>query len=426
MGLAESGLVMVAVERYSLAAIGPERKADPPSTQVTMSERLYYTDAYLRTFDAAVIEAADDGRRVYLDRTAFYPTSGGQPHDTGLLGGARVLDVVDEGERVAHMMAQRLAPGPVAGTVDWERRFDHMQQHTGQHLLSAVIAELFGHETIGVHFGAASSTLDLAGPALDHERVVALEARANAVVTENRPVEVSFEEAGSAVGLRKASAREGMLRIVTIRQLDRSACGGTHVRATGEVGPIQIRKIERVRKTVRLEFLCGGRAVRRARADLDLLTRLALPFSAPADELPDLLERQRDEADRARAARRELEEALDARRARELYEAAAPDSRGLRRIVVEEDPELTPERLRGLARAVSAFPLAVFVGVTSEPPTILLATSADSGVDAGATLRAELERIGGRGGGNARLAQGSAPIAAVRALLPLIVRIGSA
>jgi alanyl-tRNA synthetase len=116
--------------------------------------------------------------------------------------------------------------------------------------------------------------------------VVAAEARANAVVTENRPVEVSFEDAASAGGLRKESGREGTLRIVTIRDLDRSACGGTHVRATGEIGPIQIRKIERVRKSVRLEFLCGQRTVRRARTDLDLLARLAVPYSAAAEELP--------------------------------------------------------------------------------------------------------------------------------------------
>src|SRR3954462_5788992 len=133
-------------------------------TRVTLpavTERLYYTDAYLTVFDAAVVGRADGGHRVYLDRTAFYPTSGGQPLDTGRLGGVEVVDVVDEGDRVAHLLA---APAPgerLEGAVDWPRRFDHMQQHTGQHLLSAVIADRFGHATVSVHFGRESATLDL-------------------------------------------------------------------------------------------------------------------------------------------------------------------------------------------------------------------------------------------------------------------------
>jgi alanyl-tRNA synthetase len=386
-----------------------------------MTDRLYYTDAYLCAFDAAVIDAAEGGRRVYLDRTAFYPTSGGQPHDTGLLGGARVLDVVDEGDRVAHLMERPLAPGPASGAVDWPRRFDHMQQHTGQHLLSAVLADLFGHATIGVHFGGGSSSLDLDTPALDHGRVVEAEARANAVVTENREVEVSFEDAAGAADLRKPSDRRGVLRVVTIRDLDRSACGGTHVRATGEIGSLQIRRVERVRRSIRLEFLCGERAVRGARADLDLLARLAGPYSAPAEELPTLLARQRDEIKQALAARRELEGALDARRARELYAAALPDAAGIRRIVVGDEPGMTRERLRGLAQAVIALPRAIFAGTAAEPPAVLFAASEDSGVDAGTVLRAELERAGGRGGGNPRIAEGSAPTASVPQILLALI-----
>ena len=378
-----------------------------------MTERLYYTDAYLSSFDAAVIDTAEGGRRAYLDRTAFYPTSGGQPHDTGRLGDIPVLDVVDEGDRVAHLLAQPLAPGPVAGAVDWPRRFDHMQQHTGQHLLSAVLAELYGHATTCVHFGTESSTLDLDAPALDGERVAAAERRANALVMENRPVEVGFEDAGRAAGLRKASDREGPLRIVTIRELDRSACGGTHVHATGEIGPIQIRRVERVRQRVRLEFLCGHRAANRARADLDLLGRIANPYSAAPEDLPALLEGQRDEIKRLLAARRELELALDARRAGELYQTAQPGGSGLRHVVLEQEPGMTMARLRGLAQAVTALPRAAFTGTTADPTAVLLATSADSELHAGTVLREELERAGGRGGGSARLAQGTVPAAAM-------------
>jgi alanyl-tRNA synthetase len=372
-----------------------------------MTVRLYYTDAYLRAFEAAVVHRAEDGRRVYLDRTAFYPTSGGQPHDTGTLGGLPVLDVVDEGERVAHLLAAPLAGEVAHGSVDWPRRFDHMQQHTGQHLLSAVLHELYGHATVAVHFGHESATLDLDTADLEHGRVVEAEARANDIVTENRAVEVSFEAADQAIGLRKASSRQGTLRIVTIRDLDRSACGGTHVRATGEIGPILIRRLEKVKKNVRLEFLCGTRAVRRARADLDLLSRLAGRFSASAEELPALMEAQRVDLKAAMSDRRELERSLAAYRARELHAATEPGKGGVRRIVVREDGGV--ERLRPLAEALAALPGSVLVGWTADPPAVLLATSADSGVDAGTTLKGALAAVGGRGGGNARLAQGTAP-----------------
>jgi alanyl-tRNA synthetase len=387
-----------------------------------MTARLYYTDSYLRDFDASIVERADDGRRIYLDRTAFYPTSGGQPFDTGTLGGIAVTDVVDEGERVAHRLAGPLAGIRVSGAVDWDRRFDHMQQHTGQHLLSAVLHELCGHATISVHFGSEISTLDLDAPAIDHARLVEAESRANRLVAENRPVEVSFDEAGSASGLRKAPAREGTLRIVTIRDLDRSACGGTHVRATGEIGPIFIRKAERVKRNVRLEFLCGTRAVRRARADLDLLARLAGQFSAAPGDLPALVEAQRAELKEAATARRELEEHLAALRARELYAASTPDGSGVRAIVVREATGPI-DRLRPLARAVAGMPRALFVGWTAEPPALTVATSADSGLDAGRMLRSALEQVGGRGGGNERAGQGTAPSAsalgaAVAAIVP--------
>jgi alanyl-tRNA synthetase len=372
-----------------------------------MTLRLYYTDSYLRDFDADIVERADGGRRIYLDRSAFYPTSGGQPCDTGTIGGNAVVDVVDEGERVAHLLADPLGGSRVSGAVDWERRFDHMQQHTGQHLLSAVLHEAFGHATISVHFGRESSTLDLDAPVIDHARLVEAESRANRLVAENRPVEVSFEEAGSAGDLRKAAERRGTLRIVTIRDLDRSACGGTHVRATGEIGPILVRKSERVKRNVRLEFLCGARAVRRARGDLDLLTRLAGQLSAAPDELPALVEAQRAELKEAVAARRELEENLAALRARDLYAASTPDGSGLRSIVVLQ--ERGPiDRLRPLAQAVAGMPRALFVGCTADPPALLVAASADSGVDAGRLLKTTLDAVGGRGGGNARVAQGTA------------------
>lgn len=394
-----------------LVRAGARRHVSPMPT-----ERLYYTDAYLTRFTATVAELADGGTRAYLDRTAFYPTSGGQPFDTGILGGIPVLDVVDEGDRVAHLLAAPLAgAGPVEGVVDWARRFDLMQQHTAQHLLSAVFADRLGWPTVSVHFGEEAATLDLGTAAIEAAAIRRVEAEANAIVTENRPVRVSFEDAAAATGLRKASARAGALRVVSIADLDRSACGGTHVRATGEIGVILLRRVERVKNQVRIEFLAGSRAVRRARQDAELLAALAAAFSAPADNLPQLLEGQRAQLKAADALRRELAEQLAGYRARELHAAAAPGPDGLRRITVRARPE---EDLRALGQAATQLPGTILLGTSETPPTVLLATSADSGVDAGATLKAALAAAGGRGGGSARLAQGTVPsteaLAAIR------------
>ncbi|MBI3698446.1 MAG: alanyl-tRNA editing protein, partial [Acidobacteria bacterium] len=177
-----------------------------------MTERLYYSDAYLAAFDAQILETAPAGERfhLYLDRTAFYPTSGGQPCDIGRIGMAQVLDVIDEGDRIAHVIAAPVAAGRAACEIDWGRRFDHMQQHTGQHLLSAVFVELLGHATVSFHLGAETSTIDLATPQLTAAQIEAVEARANTLVFENRPLKARFYSAEEAVsiGLRKPSERE--------------------------------------------------------------------------------------------------------------------------------------------------------------------------------------------------------------------------
>ncbi len=373
-----------------------------------MTTRLYYTDPYLTSFSAAVVEAAESGRRVYLDQTAFYPTSGGQPNDLGTLGGVAVVDVVDESDRVAHLLAAPLAGARVSGAVDWKRRFDHMQQHTGQHLLSAVLADLFGSATVSVHFGAEASTLDLEAGSLAAEQVRQAELKANAVIAENRPVTVGFEDAATATGLRKASERTGSLRIVTIADLDRSACGGTHVRATGEIGALLIRRVERVKQLVRVEFLCGSRAIRRARADFDLLSGVAAGSSAAIEEVPAIVDGLRDQLKTAQAMKRGLAEQVNRYRAAELVSAASPGPDGVRRIL-EQPAGATVEDLRGLAQVVTTHPRVLFGGIVAQPATLLLASSADAGLDAAALLREVLGKLGGRGGGTARMAQGGVP-----------------
>jgi alanyl-tRNA synthetase len=376
-----------------------------------MTSRLYYTDSYLTTFEGRVIELSDDRRRVYLDQSAFYPTSGGQPFDLGSLGGAPVADIVDEDDRVAHVLADPLpnaAGDIVRGEIDWQRRFDHMQQHTGQHLLSAVFADVFGFETVSVHFGADRSTLDLDVGAIDAKQLIGVERRANEMVFENRPVSVGFEDASTATGLRKLPTREGTIRVVTIESLDRSACGGTHVRSTAEIGAIVLRTTERMRKQTRVEFLCGARVVRQARSDFETLSGIALSMKASVAEAPGLVSAQGEQLRDALSVRKRLEGELAVFQARELYDRSTPNANGVR-VAFNQRDKGSVDDVRALALSFATRPNAVFIATVASPPTVLVASSDDSGVDAGGLLKPALAAAGGRGGGSARLAQGSVP-----------------
>jgi alanyl-tRNA synthetase len=386
-----------------------------------MTERLYYSDAYLTSFDAKVESV--DGVRVRLSRTAFYPTSGGQQFDTGTLGGLRVADVLDEDAGIIHLLEaapQFRAGDIVRGQVDWARRFDHMQQHTGQHLLSAIFEDLLGARTTSVHFGVESATLDVDAEAVSRNDAIRVESRVNQVAAENRPVIVAFEDAATAAGLRKASDRSGQIRIVSIDGIDRSACGGTHVRTTGEIGAVLVRRLEKYKKLTRVEFLCGARAVARARVDYDALSGMALNLSAGIGDLPALVTSQTEALRALESERNKLGEALAGYRARELYDATPAGSDGVRRVVHRAG---RVDELRVLASAVCALPKAAFIGTCDSPATIVLATSEDSGIDSGAALKAALAAHGGRGGGNPRVAQGTAPTAeAVRAITAALAK----
>jgi len=373
-----------------------------------MTERLYYTDSYLRQFRARVVDLSDGGRTAYLDRTAFYPASGGQPHDTGWIGETAVEEVVDEGERIAHRLTAPLDAAEVDCRIDWARRLDHMQQHSGQHLLSAVFIEQFGIETCSFHLGEDISTIELETPTLDTQKVAAAELRANEAVCENRPIAVTYADANDARDLRKPAERSGTLRIVSIQGLDRIACGGTHVHLTGEIGPILIRRQEKIRNNVRVEFLCGMRSVRRARSDYDALARLAQTFSTSMDETAQAAAAQMEGAREAERLRRKLEAELARYQGRELYDTTPADGTGVRR-VVRRLPNGSLEGLRALAQSFTAGPQAVFLGAVEQPPSVLLAVSADAGIDAGKTLQALVAQAGGRGGGSPRMAQGSVP-----------------
>jgi alanyl-tRNA synthetase len=378
-----------------------------------VTERLYYHDCYQRGFRAKIVDLTEDGRQVYLDKTAFYPTSGGQPFDLGTLGGIAIREIVDEDDRIAHVLESPIhvtdEAGDVEGRIDWARRWDHMQQHTGQHLLSAVMSELFGIPTVSFHMGAVISTIDVGVAKLETKRIEDIEERCAAIVAEARPVTISFEEASSDLALRKASERTGTLRIVSIDSLDRSACGGTHVRSTAEIGPIFLRKLEKIRGNLRLEFVCGGRALRHARADFRALSEISRSLSVPFEETPGLVAAQIERAKHLEKTCQRLASDAAQHEGRELYAATSPDDRGIRRAIQRG---IIDDAMRARAQAFVHGPMAVFIAACGDPPSILLAASSDSGIHAGDVLKSALAAARGRGGGNRTLAQGSVPDAA--------------
>lgn len=373
-----------------------------------MTERLYYRDAYAAEFDATVVTATEEEGRaaVVLDRTAFYPSSGGQPFDTGTLGEARVVDVVDRDDgTIVHVVDGPAPSGAVRGRVDWARRFDHMQQHTGQHVLSAAFARS-GIDTVSFHLGAASSTIDLSREATSAE-IAAAEEAANRVVWEDRPVTVRFVDAtdAAALALRKEPGRSGPLRIIEIADVDVSACGGTHVARTGAVGVILIGSVERVRGGSRVEFRCGGRALVLHRQLRDAVSGAVRLVSGTPADLPRAVERVQDEARDLRRRVRELETRLAAH----LAEALAAQARhvGDWRLVLAAPEEADAGGLKALAQSITARERHAAVLWTAVPPlSVVVASSDGRTLDASAVLKALIARFGGKGGGRPELAQG--------------------
>jgi alanyl-tRNA synthetase len=375
-----------------------------------MTDRLYYTDPYLREFDAVVsaIDRENDRTVVLLDRTAFYPTSGGQPFDVGTLGSARVVEVVDrEDGDVVHVIEGDVAPGArVHGTIDWRRRFDHMQQHTGQHVLSAAFDHLHRARTVSFHLGAQGATIDLDRDLADGAIAAAVE-EANRVVWEDREVAIRFATADEAAGLplRKEPARGGMLRLIDVADFDLSACGGTHVARTGAIGIIAVTSWERFKGGQRIGFVCGGRALA-AFSDLrDVAAAGARLMSVGTAEIPQAIERLQGEAKDLRRAMKALQERVAVHEADALAQGAEVID-GVRTV----SRALDGWDANGLKLLVSSIAArgghrTVLVS-TSTPCLIAAARSPDVAGDASALVRVLTTRFGGRGGGKPELAQG--------------------
>jgi alanyl-tRNA synthetase len=398
-----------------------------------MTERLYYHDSFLYDFDAEVRDFLDSPRpALVLDRTAFYPTSGGQVFDTGWItsdAGAkfRVTEVADTQDgKVVHYLevplhdSQRevLKPGTrVRGQIDATRRRDHMQQHSGQHVLSAAFIRLYNMPTVSFHMADDYCSIDLDisdldTPALTKEQIESAERLANEIILENRPVDIRFvtrDEAGK-LGLRKLPPTErDELRLIDIRDFDLTACGGTHVAQTGQIASILLRKVEKVRQGWHVEFVAGQRAVATARRDFTTLTETAALFSAHIYDLPQQARKSLDEIRSLRKQREQSQEDLAAAQAAAML-AETPEANG-RKLVVRTLADRDLNFVKLLAQKLTRLsPNAVALLATTSPqPSLVFAQSAGQPFDMGALMKETMTKLGGRGGGSKDLAQGGIP-----------------
>jgi len=380
-----------------------------------MTEHLYYHDSFLYEFDARVVElsAMESRTAVALDQTAFYPTSGGQVFDTGVIVSGndkvRVNEVIegDDGT-ILHLVegAANLQKGSaVHGQIDVERRRDHMQQHSGQHVLSAAFVRLFNMPTVSFHMGADSCSIDLDTKGLTSVQVEAAETLANDVVLQDRPVGVRFvtQEEAQGLGLRKIPPVErDRLRLIDIREFDLTACGGTHVASTGQIGSILLRKTEKVKQGWRVEFVCGKRAVATARRDYAMLAEGAGLCSSHIWDVPQQIRKLQEES---RSWRKASEQVLQ--EVAELYAErmlAGSESRIVTKTFADRDLafiKLLAQRLTRQSSGVTAL-----LASTGGQPALVFAQSAGQPNDMGALMKEALARLGGRGGGSKDMAQG--------------------
>src|SRR6266851_4964138 len=321
------------------------------------TRRLYYDDSFVREFDAQVLSCEPEVHNgtpawaVVLASTGLYPTSGGQPHDLGKLGDANVLDVRDEEGEIVHVTDRELQPGSVHGCIDWTRRLDHMQQHTGQHLLSAMFQERFGRPTVSFHLGDEICTIDLRGPEPTEEILEGAEHAANLIIQEDRPINVRYGTAEdlAQLGGRKEVEREGILRAIEIEGADLQPCGGTHVKSTAQIGIILVRRCSKMRQDWRVEFVCGRRAERVARRDFHLLQRAAENLGCAPDDVPASAQRAISERDLHFKNVRALLQRLAEADAAAALQSAEKDGNGVRVVARVFGEESQPEYLSNFA-----------------------------------------------------------------------------
>ncbi len=392
-------------------------------TTLPPTRKLFWADPYRRQFTARVLARRPGPQpSLALNRTLFYPTGGGQPHDRGRLGGAQVLAVESEQAIVYHYVDQMPEGDELSGEIAWPRRYDHMQQHSGQHLLSAACVALLDRPTIGFHLSPDSVTIDLPGPPPTPADLDAVLDFCQAVIGENRPITSAIypAEAAASLPLRKPPAVAGPVRVVEIADLDWSACGGTHIAATAAIGSLIVTRVERRGGEARLHFACGDRAAADHRRRLAITQTLAERLTTGLDDLPAAISRVQEEATRARTALRQAEALLLEQEAARLL-AAAPVIAGQRfvRSQIEGDDPAALNRLLGaLTTAGDCVAALGWAGPDGTGPRWAAARSADLALDLRQALPAVQAIAGARGGGKPDLIQGGAPdLPALKAVL---------
>ena len=379
------------------------------------TKRNYYTDAYTTRFEATLLGVTKhDGRpALLLDQSYFYPTSGGQAHDLGAINGCAVIDVVAGEDGTIYHIVEALpdsapALGLVSCEIDWPRRYDHMQQHAGQHLLSQLFYRQLGVETVSVHFGERDSTLDLDIATVTPEQLAEAERAANDLVFAALPITAYFvpESELRRVPLRRPPKVSGEIRIVEIAGYDHSACGGTHVRTTAEIGPIKLLRQERRRGQTRITFLCGKRALSDYAHKHELLLQAAAVYSAEIAQVPELLARAQEQV---KTLQRQVDELTTQLLSFEVEEIAATATQaGDYQVIVQHWPERTVDATKTLANLLQARPntVALLATTAGGKATILFARSEDVQAHMGNLLRDALKAFGGGGGGRPEFAQG--------------------
>ncbi len=375
-----------------------------------MTERLYYTDSSLLEFDAAITGVEEIGTARYailLDRSAFYPTSGGQLHDIGELSGVPVVEVVEDNSRIWHILDRKPPFGPgdtVAGKIDRLRRRDNMQKHTGQHILSQAFVRICGAETVSSRLGESDSTVDLSIPDVTDDQIIAAEDLANQIIFENRPVTVSFVPFDdlAQIPLRKIPPRgDGDFRVVTIKDFDWSACGGTHCAAAGAVGIIKITTREKIRGTLRLHFLTGHQAVADYRWRFEQIEGISNIFTRHARESLDAVRQMIDEMDVLRRKNADLHKQLLPVLIDKWHTEAVVIA-GHRVIALDLSDQDMKAAKQTAVSIINAHDDIALIGLDDK---LMVAVPGDSH-SAADILKRAAERFGGRGGGSPQLAQG--------------------
>ncbi len=382
------------------------------------TRRLYYDDSFQDNFNAQVLscellsEAEDGGFGprwgVVLDQTLLYPTSGGQPHDLGKLGDANVVDVLDKDDRIIHVVDRPVAIGRTDGCVHWPRRFDHMQQHTGQHLLSAVFQERFGLVTVSFHLGETVGTIDLRGPQPSPLILEGAARAANAVVFEDREITVRYgtAEEFAAQGVRKEVDRKGVLRAIEITGIDLQPCGGTHLRHTGQLGFILIRGCTKIRQDWRVEFVCGGRAESAARRDGELIAEVSAQLKCAPQDLPASVERLLREREASAKRLKALLPKVADSEAAALLAATTRRGDGIR-VVSQLFERVEADFLQHVATALVRTENVVALLADNESGNILFAQNPKAPGDMNALLKRIFEQMAGKGGGTRHFARGA-------------------